>query len=227
MKNLLALVALAAALLTPLAAKAADTGKDQIQLAGTVLDEIMVIPEKGIPPSLLADAAGIAIIPHVIKVGLVVGGRHGNGILLTRQTGGWSNPCFISLTGGSLGWQIGAQATDVILVFKSRRSIDGVLQSNFTLGADASVAAGPVGRSLEGATDASLQAEIFSYSRSRGLFAGVSLEGSVLKVDETANADYYHRPGIRGRDILAGRAGSTTPEIAALKAKLDRYVPGS
>jgi len=200
--------------------------KDKILLATDILEEIMGIPEKGIPPSLLNDAAGIAIIPNVIKIGFVIGGRHGTGVLLVRGEGGqWSNPSFISLTGGSLGWQIGAQSTDVILVFKNRKSIDGIMNGKFTLGADAAVAAGPVGRRGEAATDASLKAEIYSYSRSRGLFAGVSLEGSALQIDEEANASYYGRRDITARGILTGNAGGETPEISRLKAGLAASAP--
>jgi lipid-binding SYLF domain-containing protein len=205
---------------------ASDDRKEKILLSADILEEIMAIPEKGIPPSLLDDAAGIAIIPNVIKIGFVIGGRHGTGILLVRGEGGqWSNPSFISLTGGSLGWQIGAQSTDVILVFKSGRSIDGIMNGKFTLGADAGVAAGPVGRRGEAATDATLKAEIYSYSRSRGLFAGVSLEGSALQIDDEANASYYGRQEITGGGILTGAVGRETPEIFKLKTKLAAYAP--
>ncbi len=200
--------------------------KEKIDLAGAVLEEIMAIPEKGIPPNLLADAAGIALVPNVIKVGLFLGGRHGTGVLLLRdEQGRWSNPAFISLTGGSIGWQIGAQATDVVLVFKNRKSIDGIMEGKFTIGADAAAAAGPVGRRVEGATDTQLKAEIFSYSRSRGLFAGVSLEGSSLQIDAAANRAYYGRQDATGRAILTGAIDMETPETAKLKGKLATYAP--
>ena len=221
----LAVLTAIAALAFP-AAAAPDKQKEKIEQATAILDEIMAIPEKGIPPSLLNDAAGIAIVPNVIKIGLVVGGRFGSGVLMVRdEQGRWSNPSFISLAGGSLGWQIGAQSTDVILVFKNRRSIEGIMDGKFTLGADAAVAAGPVGRRMEGATDATLSAEIYSYSRSRGLFAGVSLEGSALQIDDKANAAYYGRQDITGRGILTGAAGRQTPEIARLKSKLAASTP--
>jgi len=132
-----------------------------VRTAVEVLEEISAIPETGIPPTLLQNAHGIAVVPGVIKVGFVVGGRHGRGVVLVRDDrGGWSNPVFISLTGGSVGWQIGAQSTDVILVFKSGKSIDGIMKGKFTVGADAAVAAGPVGRSASASTDAQLKAEI-------------------------------------------------------------------
>jgi len=137
----------------------ADETSKKVRQAADVAREIIELPEKGIPSALLKDAYGIAIIPGVIKVGFVVGGRHGTGILMVRtEGGGWSNPVFVSLTGGSVGWQIGAESTDVVLVFKSRRSIDGILKGKFTLGADAAVAAGPVGRSAEAGTDITLKA---------------------------------------------------------------------
>lgn len=205
---------------------APDEGKEKVDLASVILDEIMQIPEKGIPPSLLANAAGIAIIPNVLKVGLVVGGRFGRGVLVLRNAGGgWSDPVFISLTGGSFGWQIGAQSTDVILVFKTARSIQGILNGKFTLGADAAVAAGPVGRNMSGAVDTTLRAEIYSYSRSRGLFAGVSLEGSALQVNDDANAAYYGPAYLGPRSIISGSVARETPDVTRLKAKLDHYVP--
>ena len=163
-----------------------------IQDSIAVLNEIMAIPATGIPQSMLKDAQAVAIIPGVIKGSFVVGARHGNGVVLVRdQNGGWHAPVFISLTGGNIGWQIGVQSTDVVLVFKTRRSVAGLLSGRMTLGADAAVAAGPVGRQATAATDTNLGAQIYSYSRSRGLFAGVSFDGSVIRVDQMSNATYY------------------------------------
>ncbi len=202
---------------------APDEQKEKVELATVVLDEIMAIPEQGIPPALLA-GSGIAILPNMLKVGVVVGGRYGTGVLLVRDDKGhWSNPVFISLTGGSVGWQLGAQSTDVILVFRSRRNIERLMDGTFTFGGDVGVAAGPVGRRLEGATDATFRSEIYSYSRSRGLFAGVSLEGSSLQIDNAATAAYYKQPGINAVDILKGTAGHETPEIARLRERLNHY----
>jgi lipid-binding SYLF domain-containing protein len=195
---------------TGLAAGANEAAK--VNEATEVIKEITAIPEEGIPPSLLANAYAVAVIPAVIKVGLVIGGRHGTGILVVRQDSGWSNPTFVSLTGGSVGWQIGAQSTDVILVFKSQKSVDGIVKGKFTLGADAAVAAGPVGRRAEAATDAQLKAEIYSYSRSRGLFAGVSLEGSALQIDRDANEAFYGR-SVTPDDVFGG--ATPTPKAAA------------
>ena len=157
-----------------------------------VLNEIMAIPASGIPASLLANAQGIVIIPDLVKGGFIVGVRHGRGIVMVRdERGFWRPPSFVTLTGGSVGWQIGLQVTDIVLVFKTRSSVQGLLNGKFTIGADAAAAAGPVGREAAAATDAQLLAEIFTWSRSRGLFAGVSLDGSVLQIDHGANTVFY------------------------------------
>jgi SH3 domain-containing YSC84-like protein 1 len=158
-----------------------------------VLKEIMEIPAKEIPAALLADAQGIAVIPTLIKGGFVVGVRRGHGVVVVRdEKNGWEPPVFVTVTGGSVGWQIGIQATDLILVFKTHKSIQKLLQGKFTIGADVAAAAGPVGREAAAATDATLNAEIYSYSRSRGLFAGISLDGSAVQIDSEANSHYYH-----------------------------------
>lgn len=203
-------------------ALARDEVKD-VRDSANVLQTIMKIPEKGIPPVLLRDAQAMVIVPDVIKGAFIVGGRHGTGVLVVRQAnGGWSDPVFVSLTGGSVGWQVGGQSTDVILVFKHRKGVEGLLKGKITLGADASVAAGPVGRSAEAATDIMLKSEILSYSRSRGLFAGVSLEGASLAVDDDATGTYYGS-GVRSADVLAGTAGKATPEVKHLKQLLQKY----
>jgi lipid-binding SYLF domain-containing protein len=150
------------------------------------------MPEKGVPSNLLASAYAVAVIPNVIKAGFVLGGSYGKGILVVRQPNGrWSNPAFISLGGGSIGWQAGAQSSDIVLVFKSRKGVDNIAQGKLTLGGDANVAAGPVGRHTSAATDGQLKAEIYSYARNRGLFAGISLKGSWLQIDQKANLSYY------------------------------------
>jgi lipid-binding SYLF domain-containing protein len=157
-----------------------------------VLKEIMEIPAKGIPVALLADARGIVLIPNLLKGGFLVGVRRGHGVMIVRdEKNAWKPPVFVTVTGGSVGWQIGIQATDLILVFKTQKSIQRLLEGKFTIGADAAVAAGPVGREAAAATDAFLNAEIFCYSRSRGLFAGISLDGSAIQIDSAANAQYY------------------------------------
>jgi lipid-binding SYLF domain-containing protein len=167
-----------------------------------VMQEFTGIPEQGIPPRILKNAYGVAVIPGVIKIGLTIGGRYGKGILVVRQDDGqWSNPSFISLGGGSFGFQIGAQSTDLVLVFKDRRSIEKIVSGKLTLGADASAAAGPVGRQTSAATDHRLAAEIYSYSRNRGLFAGVALEGAWLSMDRGSNQEFYGN-GMSPQQIL-------------------------
>lgn len=166
-----------------------------VESAAVVLDEMMALPVKQIPNALLANAEGVAIIPRVLKVGLVAGVQHGSGVVLLREKdGSWGLPRFITITGGSVGWQIGAQATDFVLVFKTKRSVEGLLEGKFKIGADIAAAAGPVGRRAEASTDSELKAEIYSYSRSRGLFAGVSLDGSVLQLDRDSETAFYGRP---------------------------------
>jgi lipid-binding SYLF domain-containing protein len=173
-----------------------------------VLAELSAIPLQGIPPALLANAQGVAIFPRVIKAGFLVGGRIGHGVILTRdRTGAWCGPTFVSLGGASLGFQAGVESADMVLVFWSRDSLNRVLggKGKLTLGADAAIAAGPLGRQAEAGTDARLRAEIVSYSRSRGLFAGVALDGAVIVYDRAANAEY---------------ARDSRPEMARLTAGL-------
>jgi len=196
----------------------------KVRESADVMKKIMKIPEKGIPPVLLRDAKAIAIIPGVIKGAFVVGGRHGTGVLSVRnEANRWSDPVFVSITGGSVGWQVGGSSTDLILVFKTLKDVEKLLQGKFTLGADAAVAAGPVGRKASAATDVKLQSGILSYSRSRGLFAGVSLEGAALLVDADANAAYYGKSDLAATDILAGKGGKQTPETKNLLQALTRY----
>lgn len=160
-----------------------------------VLGELMAIPGKQIPHRLLEHAQGIAIIPNVIKVGFVAGARRGHGVVLVRDAEGeWSLPQFITLTGGSVGWQAGIQGTDIVLVFTTKKGVEGLMHGKFTIGADAAATAGPVGRNAEVATDGKLRAEIYSYSRSRGLFLGVSIDGSVLDIDHFAHSAFYGSP---------------------------------
>ena len=157
-----------------------------------VLSEIQAIPESAIPDKLLDEAKAIVIVPDTIKAGLVIGGRRGHGMLSVRTPdGGWSNPSFVTLTGGSIGFQVGVQSSDVVLVFRSERGLDSIVNGKFTLGADAGVAAGPMGRNASASTDGQMKAEIWSWSRARGLFAGVALDGAVLSMDDKANEAVY------------------------------------
>ena len=201
------------------AGQAADQIK-KIEDAARVLEEMLKESDKGIPASLVRDCAGIAIIPDVIRAGLVIGGRHGRGILLVRgQNGGWSDPSFIEITGGSIGWQAGVQSADVVLVFRTPRSVEHLGEGKFTLGADAGVAAGPLGRTAEASTDAALKAEILSYSRSRGLYAGLTLQGTSIQEDRKANRDLYGAD-VSPRDIFGGQVRAAAGLTARLKAAL-------
>ncbi|MEX2026860.1 MAG: lipid-binding SYLF domain-containing protein [Pirellulaceae bacterium] len=163
-----------------------------VRSATNVLNDVMNTPGKAIPGTLLQNAQAVVIIPRTIKLGFIVGGQRGHGVLMTRNAeGGWSAPQFLTLTGGSIGWQAGAQSSDFILLFRTPESVESMLAGKFTIGADASAAAGPVGRRVNASTDIELQSEILSYARSKGLFAGVSLDGSVLQIDPSANAEFY------------------------------------
>lgn len=160
-----------------------------------VLSELMAIPGKQIPHRLLEEAHGIVIVPNVIKIGFIAGARRGHGVVMIRDAEGeWSLPQFLTLTGGSVGWQAGVQGTDVVLVFTTRKGVEGLMRGKFTVGVDAAATAGPVGREAAAGTDATLQSEILSYSRSRGLFVGVSLDGSALDIDHEAHMFYYGSP---------------------------------
>ncbi|MBA2079642.1 MAG: hypothetical protein BGP10_02220 [Rhodanobacter sp. 68-29] len=214
----------AALLLPALAAHADDdTPQARAQTAVRVLNEIEQAPDKAIPSDLLKDAKAIAVIPDVLKVGFVFGGRRGEGLIsVKRPDGTWSNPSFISFGGGSVGFQIGVSSTDVILVFRSQRGVDSIVNGKFTIGADASAAAGPVGRTASAATDQQLKAEIYSYSRARGLFAGVALDGSVLKIDQDANAAVYG-PGITPRRIFEGGVGNVPQAVVKFRDALEEY----
>lgn len=200
------------ALLRP--AVAATTEEQRVADATDVLDQFLRIPEQTIPPALLARAYAVAVIPNVVKVGFVLGARRGKGILVVRQAdNSWSNPAFVTLTGGSFGWQAGAQSSDVILVFKTRRGVADIENGKLTLGADASIAAGPVGRQTGLATDIEFQAEVYSYSRNRGLFAGVALEGSGIAMDRQSNSAFYGSSSITPEQIFAG-SGNMAPGVA-------------
>jgi len=177
--------------------------------ATEVLQQIKAMPDSRLPDTLLAHAYGIAVIPDVGKFAFIFGGRHGTGVLAVRDklTSAWSNPALISLSGGSWGFQAGVQYSDIILVFTTKRGIEGIAGGKLTLGADASVATGPVGRQGSAATDVSL-AEIYSYARTRGLFGGIALDGSVISISRSGNAKLYNKPGVTATEIFSGQAPS-------------------
>ena len=200
-------------------ATAAPSEDERARNAVRVLSEIQTIPEQAIPDKLLDEARAIMVIPDTIKAGLVLGGRRGHGLMSVKDAdGSWSSPVFVTLTGGSIGFQAGVQSADVVLVFRNDRSLDDIVNGKFTLGADAGVAAGPVGRNAAAATDGQLKAEIWSWSRARGLFAGVSLDGAVLQVDRDAQARVYG-PDTTPRMVLEGRAPA--PSSSAVVAFRD------
>jgi lipid-binding SYLF domain-containing protein len=204
----------------------AIAGEEEIQRSENalrVLKEIMMAPDKRVPSDLINSAYAIAVIPDVIKAGFVIGGRHGTGLIATKNAEGtWSNPSFVTMSGGSIGFQAGVQSTDVILVFRTERGVDSIVHGKFTLGADASVAAGPVGRDAHAATDAQLKAEIFSYSRSRGLFAGVALDGSILSIDNDANRAVYGE-GATARKIFSGSVANVPNAVVDFRDRLEEY----
>lgn len=212
-KPVLAVVSLLALILTS-TAFAATREEQRVADAADVIDQLLRIPEKTIPPTLLSRAYAVAVVPNVVKAAFGLGARRGKGIVVVRQDdNSWSNPAFITLTGGSVGWQIGAQSTDIILVFKTRKGVDGIANGKLTLGADASVAAGPVGRQASIATDVMLKAEVFSYSRNRGLFAGVALEGAGVTMDRKANAAFYGSSSMTPEKIFAS-SPNIAPDVA-------------
>ena len=218
------IMALSLCLLLPAPSGAGMREDAKVQASTAVIREVMDIPESAIPPSLLHMAQGIAIFPDLLKAGFILGGRYGVGVLLVRnEDRSWGNPVFFRLIGGSIGWQIGAQSSDVILVLKSIRSLDAIYGGKFTLGADASIAAGPVGRQAEAATDIMLRAEILSYSRTRGLFAGLSFEGAAILVDYGSTASFYNSPGLLPVDVSKNPNIITPPAAAELRRVLDWY----
>ncbi|WP_425493494.1 lipid-binding SYLF domain-containing protein [Marilutibacter chinensis] len=199
-------VAAAVLLCAAATAVAGPTEEERARNAVRVLGDIQAIPESAIPDKLLDEARGIVVVPDTLKIGLVIGGRRGHGLMSVKNPDGtWSQPSFVKLTGGSVGFQAGVQSADVVLVFRSERGLDSIVNGKVTLGADAGVAAGPVGRNAATATDGQLKAEIWSWSRARGLFAGIALDGAVLSIDDDANQAVYG-PGTTPRMIFEGRA---------------------
>jgi lipid-binding SYLF domain-containing protein len=208
-------------------AVAAERQEARLLTATQVLDELQRMPEQNVPNWLLERAHAVAVIPDVIKVGLGIGGRRGKGVLVVRRDSGeWSNPIFVNLTGGSFGFQVGVQSTDVVLVFTSRHSIEGIVGGKVTLGADASVAAGPVGRQSSAATDVGLNAQVYSYSRASGLFAGVALDGSALTIDDRSNELFYQRPGVLASEIIRGDAPAAPDPAPTFVAAIERSANG-
>jgi lipid-binding SYLF domain-containing protein len=192
----------------------------------TVVNEVMSVPESSIPTAIAKKAEAIAIFPSTVKAGFVFGGMRGRGILSARTAGGWSAPTFMTLTGGSFGLQIGGQATDIVLVIMNRRGLEHFVRNQFKFGADASVAAGPVGRDAQANTDLNLLAEILSYSRARGLFAGVTINGSTVRADLDANERLYGQPLTGAQIVLDGVEVESPTPVAEWIQTLSRYAGG-
>lgn len=199
---------------------------ERIQHATTVLDEIMEAPDQAIPASVFEKAEAIVVFPSTIRGGFVLSAHRGKGIISVRDRASntWSLPAFLTVTGGGVGAQIGAQSIDLVLVVMNRRGLENLLRNQFKIGAGAEVVAGPVGRAAEASTDIQMRAQILSYSRARGLFAGVSLRGAAIRQDRDANEDYYGQPYQTRSIVLDKRA--TPPaggEVDAWWASLRRY----
>jgi lipid-binding SYLF domain-containing protein len=211
-----------------LAAASTSDRRDDVERtdrAAQVFRSIMRTPDRAIPADLLSSARCIAIIPGEKQAAFLVGGKYGKGIVTCRTAHGWSAPAFLSIAGGSYGFQIGASSTDVVMVFKSRKGLADLLSSKFKIGADATAAAGPVGRHVSAGTNITLHSEILTYARSRGAFAGVSLNGAVVQPDDSGNAAMYG-PNVRTNQILDGAVrvpASARPLISALR----RYSPAA
>jgi len=195
-----------------------DRSKDveRVEAAGTVLDEIMAAPDKGIPEDVIGSAECVAIVPSLLKGGFIVGGAYGKGVATCRTSSGWSAPAFFRVEGGSVGLQIGGQAVDLVMLIMNENGMRNLLSSKFKLGADASVAAGPVGRHAEAATDWKMRAEVLTYSRARGVFAGISLNGAVVRQDKDDTRAFYGRM-VPFRTILTGKIAAPPDSEPFLK----------
>jgi lipid-binding SYLF domain-containing protein len=229
MFKLALLVLLTGAYVGVASAQSASEETERIRNAGAVIEEIMAAPDKAIPTSVLTKAEAIVVFPTTIKGAFIVGAQRGKGIMSVRDRtrGTWSNPAFLTITGGSVGLQIGGQASDIILVVNNRRGLENLLRNQFEIGGEASAAAGPVGRDTSASTDIQMRAEMLSYSRSRGLFAGVSLKGASIRQDQDSNEKFYGSRFRTGDVVLDGKA--TTPQsaeaVAAWRQVLDKYAP--
>jgi SH3 domain-containing YSC84-like protein 1 len=203
---------------------AEESATTRLKTSADVLTEIMSTPDQGIPQELLENAQCIVIVPGMKKAAFIVGGNYGRGFMLCRLSSGsgWSAPAGVKMEGGSFGFQIGGSETDVIMLVMNKRGAEKLLTSKFTLGADASVAAGPVGRTSSADTDLKMHAEILSYSRSRGAFAGIALKGATLRPDKDANADLYGAK-LTNTQIVNGHKTRANAEGAELTAALDKY----
>jgi lipid-binding SYLF domain-containing protein len=231
MRQKLAIRFICCALMAAITSVAGATSSDQeakIEEVMEVLQRFSSIPEQAIPPKLLQDAEGIAIIPSVVKIGVVIGGRYGKGVLLLRGADKqFSRPLFMTLKGGSVGWQIGARAIDILLVFKHRRELDILMQGGINLGGDISIAAGPVGEAASAASDTQLSADVYSYSHSGGMFVGFALDEASLKIDEQDNSGYYGQEMISPQQVMTGEGVDAPPSATELIKATDEFIKGS
>ena len=203
MKKVMTLVALISLTSIGWAGTNREATVDRMNHAGSVLHEIMAAPDKGIPEEVLEHAKCVAVVPHLLKGGFIFGGQNGRGVATCRTKGGWSAPIFFSITGGSFGLQIGVEGVDLVMVIQDERGMRQLLSSKFEIGADASAAAGPVGRHASANTDWKMDAEILTYSRARGAFAGIALKGASIRHDEDSTRAIYGR-NVSNHRILSG-----------------------
>lgn len=218
MKKLMTIAAFLS--LAPLgwAGSSAET-TDRLELAGKVLHEIMATPDKGIPDEVMQHAKCVAVVPHMVKGGFVVGAERGRGVATCRTPNGWSAPAFFTITGGSWGLQIGIEGVDLVMIVQNDKGMQDLLSSKFQIGGDASAAAGPVGRHASANTDWKMDAEILTYSRAKGAFAGLDLSGAAVKKDDDAMKDVYG-PDVNEREVLDGKVKPTPaaqPFLAAIR----------
>jgi lipid-binding SYLF domain-containing protein len=204
-----------------------NDAQERAQNAANVLSEMMGIKEEGIPTDLMSHAEAVAVFPHMVKGGFVVGGQYGKGLVSDRMANGrWSTPSFVKIGGGSFGLQIGAEATDLVLVFTSKEGFKGLLDGKLKLGADAAVAAGPVGRDAQVATDVLLKSPVLAYSRSKGAFAGITLNGAVVSIDDSENQRVYGKE-LTAQDILYNGRARMNNIVAPFVQALDKYAPAA
>lgn len=223
MKNLSLFLVLALCAVTALASDRTNE-VDRLQSAATILDEIMAAPDQGIPAEIIGSAKCVAIVPSMLKGGLVIGGAYGKGVASCRTEKGWSAPAFFNVEGGSFGLQIGGQAVDLVMLIMNDEGMRNLLSSKFKLGADASVAAGPVGRHAEGMTDWKMRAQVLTYSRARGVFAGLTLNGAAIRQHKDDTRAFYGRM-VPFRTLLLGNLQPIPTDAEPWIGALNKYAP--
>ena len=220
MKKVMTLVAVLSLSSMAWAGTSREATNDRLEHAGNVLHEIMAAPDKGIPEEVLEHAKCVAVVPHMLKGGFVFGGENGRGVATCRTSSGWSAPVFFAITGGSWGLQIGVEGVDLVMIIQNDRGMRQLLSSKFEIGGDASAAAGPVGRHASANTDWKMDAEILTYSRARGAFAGLTLDGSSVRRDDDSTRDIYG-PHVSNRSILQGNVAAPASAHSFLNAVRD------